>query len=73
MGIGIIVCGLNGNGKSTLGKCIAQKLQYYFIDNEDLYFPKTDTNYIYAAPRTREEVENVLFYKLMGQNPLKKT
>ena len=43
MGIGIIVCGLNGVGKSTLGKALAEKLNFYFIDNEDLYFPKTDS------------------------------
>jgi len=46
MGTGILVCGLNGAGKSTLGKALAEKLHFYFIDNEDLYFPKTDPNYI---------------------------
>ena len=52
MGTGIIICGLNGSGKSTLGKALAERLHFYFIDNEDLYFPKTDPIYIYAAPRT---------------------
>lgn len=61
MGTGIIVCGLNGCGKSTLGKTLARKLQFHFIDNEDLYFPKTDPNYIYASPRSREEVEKLLW------------
>ncbi len=61
MGTGIIMCGLNGTGKSTLGKALAEKLHFYFIDNEDLYFPKTDPNYLYAAPRTREEVQKLLF------------
>ncbi len=60
MGTGIIVCGLNGSGKSTFGKALAEKLQFHFIDNEDLYFPKEDPGYIYAAPRTREEVEMLL-------------
>ena len=60
MGTGIIVCGLNGVGKSTLGKALAEKLRYHFIDNEDLYFPKTDPDYMYAAERTREEVESLL-------------
>ena len=64
MGTGIIMCGLNGTGKSTLGKALAEKLNFYFIDNEDLYFPKTDPNYIYASPRTREEVENLLFSEI---------
>lgn len=64
MGTGIIVCGLNGSGKSTLGKILSDKLNFYFIDNEDLYFPKTDPNYIYASQRTREEVEKLLFNEI---------
>ena len=64
MGIGIIMCGLNGVGKSTLGKALAERLNFYFIDNEDLYFPKTDPNYTYAAPRTRKEVEKLLFREI---------
>ncbi len=64
MGIGIIVCGLNGSGKSTLGKALAEKLDFHFIDNEDLYFPKTTPNYIYSSPRTREEVEKLLFSEI---------
>lgn len=63
MGTGIIVCGLNGAGKSTLGKELAKRLGFYFIDNEDLYFPKTDPDYIYAAPRTRKEAEKILINK----------
>lgn len=58
--MGIIVCGLNGTGKSTLGKVLAEKLNFYFIDIEDLYFPPTDSNYIYTSPRTRKEVEKLL-------------
>ena len=60
MGIGIIVCVLNGSGKSTLGKALAEKLGFRFIDNENLYFLKTDRNYIYASPRSRDEVEKLL-------------
>lgn len=59
--MGIIICGLNGCGKSTLGKALAKKLHFHFIDNEDLYFPKTDDHYIYASPRSREEVEKLLW------------
>lgn len=55
MQAGIMVCGLNGSGKSTLGKALAQALGYHFIDNEDLFFPKTDPNYLFASPRSREE------------------
>lgn len=61
MGTGILVCGLNGVGKSTLGKALADRLGYYFIDNEDLYFPKTDPHYSYTSPRSREEVEKLFF------------
>lgn len=55
MGTRIIVCGLNGSGKSTLGKVLADTLQFHFIDVEDLYFPKTDPDYIYASPRSEDE------------------
>lgn len=56
----IFVCGLNGAGKSTLGRALAADLGYQFMDIEDYYFPKTDPNYLYASPRTREEVEELL-------------
>ncbi len=63
--MGIIVCGLNGSGKSILGRALAKKINFHFIDNEDLYFPKTDSNYIYASPpRTREEVEKLLWSEI---------
>ena len=64
MGTGIIVCGLNGTGKSTLGKALAKELDFCFIDNEDLYFPKTSQHYTYASPRSREEVEKILFREI---------
>lgn len=64
--MGIVVCGLNGVGKSTLGKVLAEKLHYYFIDIENLYFPETDSDYIYASPRTREEVKKLLLYEMKG-------
>lgn len=60
----MIICGLNGAGKSTLGKALAEKLQFHFIDIEDLYFPKTDPNYLYASPRSREEVAELLRYEM---------
>ena len=61
VGTGIIICGLNGAGKSTIGKALAKELKFHFIDIEELYFPKTDPHYIYVSPRTREEVEQLLF------------
>lgn len=62
--MGIIICGLNGTGKSTLGKALAEKMHFHFIDIENLYFPKTDPNYIYASPRTRKEVEKLLLHEI---------
>ena len=62
--MGIIICGLNGSGKSTLGKALAEKLHFHFIDIENLYFPKTDPDYIYASPRTCEEVEKLLLHEM---------
>lgn len=58
--VGIIVCGLNGVGKSTLGRALAERLQFHFIDNEDLFFPKSDPNYLYSSPRTHEEAKLLL-------------
>ncbi len=58
--MGIIICGLNGSGKSTLGRALADSLGWRFIDNEDLYFPKTDPDYLYGAQRTQDEVERLL-------------
>lgn len=64
MGTGIIICGSNGAGKSTVGKALAKELGFCFIDIEDLYFPKTDPHYIYTSPRTRREVEQLLFSEI---------
>ena len=64
MGTGIIVCGLNGAGKSTLGRALAKELQFHFMDNEELYFPKEDPQYLYASPRSHEEVERLLLREI---------
>ncbi len=62
--MGVLICGLNGAGKSTLGKRLAERLGWQFIDNEDLYFPKTDTKYAYSGPRGKEEVIRLLEDKI---------
>lgn len=62
MGTGIIICGLNGCGKSTLGKELAEKTGFYFIDNEYLFFSRSEPDQPYTNPRTREEAE-ILFEK----------
>ena len=58
--MGILICGLNGVGKSTLGRALAERLEYQFIDNEDLFFPKTDSSYMFSSPRSEEEVVRLL-------------
>ncbi len=60
MGTGILICGLNGCGKSTLGEALAERMGYTWIDMEDCYFPKTDSLYPYAAPRSQKEAEQIL-------------
>lgn len=62
--MGILICGLNGAGKSTLGRILADRLGYEFIDNEDLYFPKTDPAYAFSGSRTKEEVVRLLEEKI---------
>ena len=68
MGTGIIICGLNGVGKSTLGKALAEKLGYYFIDSEDLYFSKQMDDYSFSSQRTNKEAEEILFSKIQKHN-----
>ena len=58
--MGILICGLNGTGKSTLGRLLANRMEYEFIDNEDLFFPKADSSYTFSNPRSKEEVIQLL-------------
>lgn len=58
--MGIIICGMNGSGKSTLGRALTESLGWRFIDNEDLYFPKTEPNHPFSIERTQDEVEKLL-------------
>ncbi len=55
--MGILVCGLNGAGKTTFGRALAERLNYRFIDSEELYFPD---GYSYANPRSSEEARAAL-------------
>ncbi len=57
----ILVCGLNGVGKSTFAKALAKELGYRFIDIEDVYFSKQDNpNYPYEKSRSYDEVVSIL-------------
>ena len=65
--MGILICGLNGAGKSTLGRMFADRIGYEFIDNEDLFFPKTDAEYCFSNPRSKEVIR-LLEKKIEGNN-----
>ena len=60
MGMGIQMCGLNGCGKSTLGRALAESIGFYFIDNENLYFSRSNTDEPYMNPKSRQDVEQLL-------------
>ncbi len=63
----ILVCGLNGVGKSMLGKALAQDLHYRFVDIEDIYFSKQDNpDYPYEKSRPYEETVSLLT-EMVGQ------
>ncbi len=57
----ILICGLNGVGKSTFAKALAKELGYRFVDIEDVYFSKQNNpNYPYEKSRSYDEVVSVL-------------
>ena len=66
--MGILICGLNGAGKSTIGRMLADRMGYEFIDNEDLWFPKTDSSYTFSGPRSEEEVIRLLEERIRENN-----
>ena len=66
--MGILICGLNGVGKSTIGKMLAERIGYIFIDNEDLFFPKTDPTYLFSSPRSKEEVIRLLEERIVNNS-----
>ncbi len=55
---GILVMGLNGCGKTTVGRALSEAMHFRRMDVEDYYFPDQTTPY--AVSRTREEVTRML-------------
>lgn len=69
MGKGILLCGCNGCGKSTLGRMLAERLGVRFLDIEDYFFPKKDPDYPYRESRSREEAAALLTADTAGEEP----
>lgn len=59
-----MVCGLNGGGKTTFGRALAEEIGAVFIDKEELYFEGTDTQNPFAVVRSPEERQAMLWEKI---------
>lgn len=55
---GFAVCGMNGAGKSTVAKSLANALNMRLLDIEDCCFPPADPPF--SVQRTKEEVYRML-------------
>lgn len=66
MKYGICVCGLNGCGKTTLARALAEVLQFRHMDAEDYYFTESANPYSHA--RTQEDVRKLLLDDI-GSSP----
>lgn len=66
MKYGICVCGLNGCGKTTLARALAEALKFRHMDAEDYYFRESANPYSNA--RTQEEVRKLLLEDI-GSSP----
>lgn len=55
---GIMIMGLNGSGKSTICRELADLLNYKRMDSEDYYF--LDSDIPYTKSRTKEEVQQLM-------------
>lgn len=56
---GIIICGLNGSGKTTTGRLVAEKLGIKRMDVEDYYF--LDSEIPFSVSRTKDEVRELMW------------
>lgn len=63
----ILLCGLNGAGKTTVGRASAKALHFRFLDVEELFFSKKDPLHPYADMRSSQEAR-ALFSSLVTEN-----
>lgn len=63
---GIIITGLNGCGKSTVCKLLAEKIHYYGMDVEDYYFIKSDIPY--SKFHTHEQTKELMLSDIAQHN-----
>lgn len=59
---GIIVFGLNGCGKTTVGRELAKRLRCKHMDVEDYYFPPAEIPF--SVSRTRDEVRQMMLEEI---------
>lgn len=69
MAKGILICGCNGCGKTTLGRALAGRLGVRFLDIEDYFFPHHNPDYPYREARSREEAVALLTADTAGEQP----
>lgn len=60
---GIIITGLNGCGKSTVCRLLAEKLDYFAMDVEDYFFIKSDIPY--SKFRTHEQTRKLMLEDIL--------
>ena len=63
MSNGIIITGLNGSGKSTVCRLLAEKINYYSMDVEDYYF--IDSDIPYSKFHTHEQTEKLMLNDIL--------
>lgn len=63
---GIIITGLNGCGKSTVCRILAEKLNYYSMDVEDYYF--IDSDIPYSEFHTHEQTKKFMLDDIVKHN-----
>lgn len=66
---GVLICGCNGCGKTTLGRALAGRLGVRFLDIEDYFFPNRNSDYPYREARSRREVIDLLTADTAGEEP----